>query len=415
MNAIAPPTTTRNRLPMLALLAANAVSWTGNGITWVAVPWFAYELTGSAGQTSLIGFVTGAATALAALCGGPLVDRVGHKRMSVLADVLSGLTVAAIQLWQHGFGVPLWGLLALAFLGAVLDATGASARDALFPDAIAQAATPRERANSAYQALAYGSELAGPLLAGLLIALLGASDALLVDAVTFGVSALAVWLLVPGYARAETTEAPASYLRDLATGLRFLWRQPLLRTLTLAGLLSNGIGSGLFTVVMLVYIEERYGSAARLGLVIAAGAAGLVAGTLLYGAFGRRLPRRATFLVGYSAFGLQLWVVALAPPLWVILLTFGLRGCLTAPFNPIEMSIMQERVPSELRGRVFSTNTALSWALLPLGFVASGALVEYAGVTWTLLAMASAYAAATLWLLATPALHEMDSRAAGGL
>jgi MFS family permease len=407
MNIVAPPTTARARLPMLALLAANAISWTGNGITWVAVPWFAYELTGSAGQTSLIGFVTGAATALAALLGGPLVDRLGHKRMSVLADVLSGLTVAAIPAWQHGFGIPLWGLLALAFLGAVLDAPGAAARDALYPDAIAQAATPRERANSAYQALAYGSELAGPLLAGLLIALLGAADALLVDAATFGVSALAVWLLVPGYARAETA-APSSYLRDLSTGLRFLWRRPLLRALTLAGLLSNGIGSGLFTVVMLVYIEQRYGGAARLGLVIAAGGAGLVLGTLLYGAFSRWLPRRATFLVGYSAFGLQLLVVALGPPLWVILLTFALRGCLTAPFNPIAMSVMQERVPAQLRGRVFSTNTALSWALLPLGFVASGVLVEYAGVTWTLLSMACAYALATLWLCATPALREMN-------
>jgi hypothetical protein len=71
---------------------------------------------------------------------------------------------------------------------------------------------------------------------------------------------------------------------------------------------------------------------------------------------------------------------------------------------------MQERVPAELRGRVFSTNTALSWALLPLGFVVSGALVEYAGVTWTLLAMASAYAVATLWLVATPALWEMNER-----
>jgi MFS family permease len=103
-----------------------------------------------------------------------------------------------------------------------------------------------------------------------------------------------------------------------------------------------------------------------------------------------------------------------APPLWGILLTFGLRGVLTAPSNPISMSILQERTPPELRGRVFSANTALGWALLPLGFVVSGVLVEYTGVNWTLLAMATAYALATLWLIASPALREMEHRAAAG-
>ena len=91
--------------------------------------------------------------------------------------------------------------------------------------------------------------------------------------------------------------------------------------------------------------------------------------------------------------------------------TFGPRGLLKAPINPIEMSVMQERVPPDLRGRVLGAGTALSWALLPLGFVASGALVKYAGVTWTLIAMASAYALATLWLLGTRALRGMgDAR-----
>jgi MFS family permease len=378
----------------------------------VAVPWFAYELTGSAGQTSLIGFITGAATAGAAFLGGPLVDRIGHKRASILGDVLSGVSVAAIPLLHHTVGINLWGLLLLAFLGAFMDAPGATGRAALFPEAMRQAGLPFERGNAAYQALSYGSEVAGPLLAGLLIAWLGPGDALLVDAATFAASALAVWLLVPAY-HARTAGLPAAgtprshYPRDILTGLRFLFSRPLLRAMTIAGVLSNGIGAGLFTVVMLVYVEQRYGSAANLGAVIAAGGIGLVAGTLVYGALGRRLPRRATFLIGYSTFGLQLWVVALQPPLWVILVTFAARGFLTAPWNPLSMTIFQERVPPELRGRVFGTQTALSWALLPLGFVASGLLVDGFGVVTTLVVMASAYAVATLWLVLDPALREM--------
>lgn len=401
---------THPRTPLVVLLAANAVSLTGNALTWVALPWFVYEITGSAARTGLVGAVTGIATVLAAFGGAPFVDRFGHKRTSILADLLSGASVLAIPLLHQTVGIAFWQLLLLAFLGAFLDAPGATARDALLPDAITAARTTPERANSAYQAVSYGAEVLGPLLAGGLIVWVGASNVLLFDAATFALSALGVALLVPSPpSSVEDAEERRSYPADVATGLRFIATRPLLRALASANFLTNFIGAPLFTVVLLVVVEREYGSVSVLGLLIATGGVGLVAGSVLYGAIGHRLPLRGVFILGYSTFGLQLWVVALTPPGLLLAATFFLRGFLTAPYNPITMTLFQQRTPPELRGRVFGANTALSLAGMPLGFLLGGFLVDWLGVTETLLTMAATYAIATLGLFVTPALREMDA------
>lgn len=397
------------RIPLLVLLTANAVSLTGNALTWVALPWFVYETTGSATRTGLVGAVTGIATVLAAFTGAPFVDRFGHKRTSILADLLSGTSVLAIPLLHETIGIAFWQLLALAFLGAFLDAPGATARDALLPDAIVSARTPPERANSAYQTIAYGAEVLGPLLAGGLIVWIGASNVLLADAATFGLSALLVAALVPAPRDLQPATEERAYVTDVPTGLRFIAATPLLRTLTTAGFLTNFIGAPLFTVVLLTLVEARYSGASVFGLLIAAGGAGLVAGSLCYGAIGHRLPRRPTFVIGYSAFGLQLWLVALTPPAALLATIFFLRGLLTAPYNPLAMTIFQERTPPHLRGRVFGTETALSLAGMPLGFLVGGFLVDRLGNSETLVMMALAYAVATAWLLVTPALRDMNA------
>ena len=87
-----------NRLPLYALLAANGISTVGNMLTLLAIPWFVLQTTGSAAKTGLTGAFAVLPLALAAFFGGALVDRVGFKRLSVAADLASGLTVASIAL-----------------------------------------------------------------------------------------------------------------------------------------------------------------------------------------------------------------------------------------------------------------------------------------------------------------------------
>src|SRR5918994_7650960 len=86
------------RLPLVALLAADAISLTGNAMGFVAIPWFVLVTTGSATLTGIVAALTFAPTVLATFFGGAIVDRLGFRRTSVMADVASGVTVAAIPL-----------------------------------------------------------------------------------------------------------------------------------------------------------------------------------------------------------------------------------------------------------------------------------------------------------------------------
>src|SRR5262245_36963353 len=123
----------RERLPFYALLSATAISLVGNAMTALAIPWFVLETTGSAAKTGISGFFAILPTAISAFFGGPLVDRLGSKRASVLSDVASGVSVATIPLLYATVGLEFWHLLGLVFLGAFLDAPGATARQALLP------------------------------------------------------------------------------------------------------------------------------------------------------------------------------------------------------------------------------------------------------------------------------------------
>src|SRR5512134_1376280 len=122
------------RAPLLALYVADAVSLVGNVVAQLAVPWFVLVTTGSAALTGLAIFFNFLPIVLAAFFGGVVVDRLGFRAASIVADLASASAVAAIPLLHSTVGIELWQLMALVFLGALLDAPGTTARQALFPD-----------------------------------------------------------------------------------------------------------------------------------------------------------------------------------------------------------------------------------------------------------------------------------------
>jgi MFS family permease len=207
-----------NRLPLFTLLGAHVVSSVGNNITTLAVPWFVLETTGRAAKMGVTGAALRIGGVLSAVLAGPLVDRLGFKRASVLADLASGTIVAAIPLLYRAGVLSFWQLLVLVFLLSSVNTPGDSARYALIPALAGRATMPIERANAADRAIARLAQVVGPLLAGVLITLLGAANVLFVDAATFAVSAALVAVGVPtalsGHIRAGA-QGRSNYLREL--------------------------------------------------------------------------------------------------------------------------------------------------------------------------------------------------------
>lgn len=398
--------TRRNRLPLVALLIANIISLSGNQLAAVAVPWFVLQTTGSAVLTGVTAFVNTVPMIIGAFFGSAIADRIGHKQASVISDLLSGVTVAAIPLLYNVDLLPFWLLQVLVFLGALLDTPGNTARRALLPELAVLAGTRLERANAAVETVTRGSLLIGPLLAGILISVVGAHNVLLIDATTFAFSAALIGLFVPVISVAAKSNQ--RYLSDVLGGWQFLRRSRMLLVLILSVTVSNFLLSPLFSVVIPVYVQQTYGNATNLGVLIAAFGAGAVIGGIGYGAIGHRVSRWMLFQVGFGVGNLLLIPLALLPPLWIMLIAVLLTGVVSGPLNPMISTLLQERTPADLRARVIGTVVSLALIATPLGMLLAGVLLDQIGVQATLVAITVCSLMLSVWILWEPALRAMD-------
>jgi MFS family permease len=407
-----PPATTLQepvavqRGPIVALLIAKAISGLGNTLTALAIPWFVLVTTQSAARTGIAAFAQMLPTVLSSFFGGALVDRVGYKRLSIIADLMSGLTVGAVPLLYHTIGLEFWQLLVLVFLGAVLDAPGSTARDAMVPDLAERAGTRLERVNATSQLIVSGSTLVGPVLAGLLVVVIGASKVLWIDAASFLVSALLFAVYVPSMR--SRVEDSGRYLDDVLDGLRFLRRDSALWTyLTLAAIL-NFVGSPLFAVVLPVYANDLYHSPRALGAMIGGFGAGAIAGSLAYGSIGHRYSRWAINVAVLALASLAFVFLIALPSIPVSVIILAAMGFANGVLNPLIMTVLQERTPPELRGRVFGTVVATALIAAPAGLLLAGAAIEAIGIRAVLGIMAGAFSLVTLAFFVQPSLRRME-------
>jgi predicted MFS family arabinose efflux permease len=399
----------RRRAPLYALFVADAVSLSGNVVALVTIPWFVLQKTGTAALTGVSAFFTTLPVVIATFFGGVVVDRLGARTMSIVADTASAAAVAAIPALHLTVGIELWQLFALVFLGALLDAPGATARRSLLPDLVELAGMRMERATSIVQGIREGSFLVGAPLGGILVAALGATNTLWVDAGSFLVSAALLRSFAPRLVRER--DGTAGYFSDLAEGIRFVWSDRLIRAVVLTVLLTNFLDAPLSTVLMPVYADQEFGSAEHLGLILGFFGAGTILGAIAFAIVGHRLPRRRTFVISFVLVSFPYMLLALTPSLEVTLATVALFGFAGAPLNPILQTVAFERIPRQLRGRVIGTATAGAFAAIPLGMLAGGVAIEAIGLGPTLLAIGLCYFAVTAYGFFTPAFREMDAPA----
>ena len=404
--------TQKNSFPILSLFIANAISLVGNMLSAIAIPWFVLQTTGSATQTGITGFFTVLPVVLAGLFGGTLVDRLGYKRTSVISDIASGLTTALIPLLYFTVGLEFWQLMVLVFLGALLDAPGSTARNALVPELAELAQMPIERATSLIHIIERGARLVGAPLGGLLIALVGTENVLWLDAASFFVSAGIVAVTIKGHHVVQTQEnkAGSGYFEELREGLRFIYQDKLLLAIVIMVMVTNFMDAVFSGVVQPVFVKQVYGQALDLGLLIAANGGGAVIGALIFSAIGPRLPRHAVFVFGFVLTSLRFFLYALVPPLWITLIFVVFFSIGAGPLNPIIGAVEFERIPKNMRGRVGGAISAGAWSAMPLGMLVGGVLTEQVGVFPMLLGLGVIYLVTTLSMAFIPAMKEMNRR-----
>lgn len=379
----------KTRVPLGALLAAEGVSVAGNQMALVAIPLFVLETTGSASQTGVTMFFTFLPTVLAGLFGGALVDRLGFRTTSVIADVASAVSIAAIPLLHHTIGLEFWQLAALVFLGALLDAPGNTARSAILPDLVEQAGLSIDRGTALFNAVDRIATLVGPPVAGLLIAWTGAADVLWADALTFVFSAAVVAAAVPRTKKPPRVET--TYVADLREGYAFVRGDRTLLSIIALVATMNALDSGLAFVGLPVFVDRVLDDPPVLGLILGSWGAGAAAGSLAFAAWGDHLPRRATLVVCFVVVSSFFVALGAFPPLSVMLVHGVIAGMAAGPLNGILGAVLYQRIPENMRGRALGIVRSLSFMAIPLGGLAGGALISWIGLRPTFLLMGGAY------------------------
>jgi MFS family permease len=397
------------RIELFALVAANAVSLLGNTIAAIAIPWFVLITTGSAAQTGIAAFVTTLPLAAGAFFGGAVADRLGHRRTSIVSDLLSAGAIAGIPVLHAAGMLELWHVFLLAFLGALFDAPGQAAREALLPDAADGAGIARERANSLWTTAEHVGYVFGAPLAGVTIALAGAPAALWLDAASFVLCAATIALAAPRIDRA----ARDRHGRGLIDGLRYIASSSTLVTFFVLASVGNFLIAPLGSVLLPVYARESLAGAESLAILIGAYGAGGLVGAAGYGIVATRVSRTTLFTAIWLVYAPGCAVLVALPPVEVAAVALFAIGILAGSTGPLEQLVRQEHTPAELRGRVFATFMASITATVPPAMLIAGLVVEAAGLraAFVCLTLGNAALTAAAFRYARPRLYAATSAA----
>jgi MFS family permease len=334
------------------LFAGQVVSQAGDSIFQIALLWMVLDLTGS---KSLTGLAAGAAylpILLFALPAGTLADRFSRKGLMVLADAARLLLVASIPvLWVFG-GVTILVLTALTFAIESFSALFFPARDALLPVVCPPARLPH--ANALIQNSWQLAVLLGPALAALLLPFTGVVHLFTADAATFLVSLLAVAAIaVP--ARAPAPGPRPSAWADMKEGARYALRNPLMRVVLLVTALDNFTLMGPAIVGVPVFVRDELGlGAVHYAWVEAAYAGGIFVGVPLMSRLGSRAPWGCLLLAGVVLDGLTFIPLLWIRSFWGTVLCIFFHSIFIPLITVSRATLLQERVPDRLRGRMFS-------------------------------------------------------------
>ena len=374
---------------LVALLAAQTISTTGMQMTWLALPWFVLTTTGSAGRMVLVVAAEAIGLALFGLPGGSVLARLGPRRMMMLSDGIRGPLTLLIPIlhWLGLLSFPL--LLALVFALGAFSAGYFAAQRTVVPEVLGEDERLVGKANAYLQGAQRVTLLLGPAAAGVLIAWIGAPTVIVIDAATYLLSLALVGAFIRRVA-APVAEERGGFL----DGLRWLVRDPLLRTWSAAFVVGDAAWYAFFAAVPVLVVAD-YGADPKIaGWIFASFGVGAVAGNVL----SLRLQERADglLLVGTLVYGqaLPVWVVAFHVPAAAIAGGIFVSGLFNGLVNPSIHAILTLRAPSAIRPRVLTATGAVLMLSGPLGLAVSGPVLAAAGAHPVLLGFAAVQTAA---------------------
>ena len=374
----------------------------------ITIPWLILERTDSPTFAGLVAAISALPGILVSPIGGWMVDHIGRRAVSIGADLLSSLSVAAFPIVSATFGLSNPSILLIAVLGATFDPAGYTARKTLLTDVAKASDADLDHLNGLHDGIMGVAWILGPAVGAGLIASVGAVNSFWVSASLFIVAALAISFLRVGDAAKESREVAKTSGEEtnssIRIGVKTLWDDKVLRTLSVALLIIAAVYLPTEAVVLPTYFED-VDNPRGLGFVISALAAGSTVGSFGYGWISARMKRKTLIRLILLGSALSIIPMAFLPPLSVLMLSGFLLGLSWGPYNPLISSLVQQRVPAHLHGRVFGVQTAVFYAAPPLGMVLAGLSVESYGIKATYIVLAGVLSITSILVLLTKSLR----------
>jgi len=398
----------KKKAPAVLLQVSNFSSGLGNSIVMITIPWLILERTDSPTFAGLVAAISALPGILVSPIGGWMVDHIGRRAVSIGADLLSSLSVAAFPIVAATFGLSNPSILLIAVLGATFDPAGYTARKTLLTDVAKASDADLDHLNGLHDGIMGVAWILGPAVGAGLIASVGAVNSFWVSASLFIVAALAISFLRVGDAAKESRDIAKSSGEEtnssIRIGVKTLWDDKVLRTLSVALLIIASVYLPTEAVVLPTYFED-VDNPRGLGFVISALAAGSAVGSFGYGWISARMKRKTLIRLILLGSALSIIPMAFLPPLSVLMLSGFLLGLSWGPYNPLISTLVQQRVPAHLHGRVFGVQTAVFYAAPPLGMVLAGLSVESYGIKATYAVLAGVLSITSILVLLTKALR----------
>ncbi len=354
------------------------VSLTGSGMTIFALTLWAWQATGSATALALMSFFFMGPTILMSPVAGALVDRWSRKFVMILTDAVSGLATLTVLLLYLSGQLQIWHLYAVAAVVGAFQAFQWPAYSATISVMVDK--KHYGRANGMMSLAEAGSAIAAPILAGLLIGLIGIAGVMTIDLITF---LLAIGTLTvvhipqPPKITADSDTQRSSLLQESLYGFRYILQRPSLLGLQLTLMATNLLAAFAYGVMSPMILARTENNAQILGTVLSVSGIGGVMGGLAMSAWGgpkRRVHGLLGGLALKSLLGMTLLGLGRSLPVWA---TAAFCSAFLIPIiNGSNQAIWQSKVAPDVQGRVFAVRRLIAQITSPLGLLIAGPLAD---------------------------------------
>lgn len=399
-------------------LGSYSLSLLGNGIASVLFPLLVLAKTGDVLAAGVLASVTAAVSAVVGVLAGVVVDRVNRRTVSVVGDVLSAGSVAALPVVDALVGLNLTWFLVLGVIGAFGDMPGMTARETLLPALVrldGGRAGALDRLVGVRESLSGALMLVGPGLGGLLVWLAGVSSVTLyVTAGTSLAAALLTLLLSPRVGVIPPVEARSARGRvrgvavDLVAGWRFLLGHRLVLGATLVSAVLVAVLVALQATLMPAYFTEE-GLPELSGFAATGIAVGSLLGAGVFAATAGRVSRRTWFVTGVVGVAVGFTVIGLLLGPWLVLVAAVLVGLTNGPMSAVLGVATIEATPDPMRGRVLGAQNALLLAAPALTSAPLAALASAHGLGAAGVGVAAVVVVTAVVALLSPAFRTLDA------